>query len=38
MNPDPKKQNLTLALILASVGLVFFLGVLAKIVLVGRAG
>ena len=38
MNPDPKKQNLKLALILASVGLAFFLGVLAKIVLVGRAG
>ena len=38
MNPDQKKQNLRLALILATVGLVFFLGVLAKIVLVGRAG
>ena len=38
MNPDQKKQNLRLALILATVGCVFFLGVLAKIVLVGRAG
>ena len=32
------KQNFRLALILATVGFVFFLGVLAKIVLVGRAG
>ena len=38
MNPDQKNQNLRLALILATVGFVFFLGVLAKIVLVGRAG
>jgi len=38
MNPDQKKQNLKLALILASVALVFFLGVLAKITLLGRAG
>ena len=38
MNPDQKKQNLRLALILATVGFVFFLGVLAKIILVGRAG
>jgi hypothetical protein len=38
MNPDQKKQNLRLALILATVALVFFLGVLAKIVLLGRAG
>jgi len=38
MNPDQKKQNLRLALILATVGFVFLLGVLAKIVLVGRAG
>jgi hypothetical protein len=38
MNPDQKKQNLRLALILATVGFVFFLGVLAKILLVGRAG
>jgi|APGre2960657373_1045057.scaffolds.fasta_scaffold153285_2 hypothetical protein len=38
MNPDQKKQNFRLALILATVGFVFFLGVLAKIVLVGRAG
>jgi hypothetical protein len=37
MNPDQKKQNLRLALILATVAVVFFLGVLAKIVLVGRA-
>ena len=38
MNPDQKKQNLRLALILATVGFVFFLGLLAKILLVGRAG
>ena len=38
MSPDQKKQNLRLALILATVGFVFFLGVLAKILLVGRAG
>ncbi len=38
MNPDQKKQNLRLALILATVAAVFFLGVLAKIVLLGRAG
>jgi hypothetical protein len=38
MNPDQKKQNLRLALILASVGFIFFLGVLAKMVLVGRVG
>ena len=37
MNPDQKKQNLRLALILATVAAVFFLGVLAKIVLLGRA-
>jgi hypothetical protein len=37
MNPDQKKHNLRLALILATVGFVFFLGVLAKILLVGRA-
>ena len=38
MSPDQKKQNLRLALILATVGFVFFLGVLAKIILVGSAG
>ena len=38
MNPDQKKQNLRLALILATVAVVFFLGVLAKIVLLSRAG
>ena len=37
MNPDQKKHNLRLALILATVGFGFFLGVLAKILLVGRA-
>ncbi len=36
MNPDQKKQNFRLALILATVGFVFFLGVLAKILLVGH--
>jgi hypothetical protein len=38
MSPDQKKQNLRLALILATVAVVFFLGVLAKIVLLGHAG
>jgi hypothetical protein len=38
MSPDQKKQNLRLALILATVALVFFLGVLAKIFVLGRAG
>jgi hypothetical protein len=33
---DRKKSNLRLALILASVALVFFLGFLAKMVLLGR--
>jgi hypothetical protein len=33
---DRKKGNLRLALILASVALVFFLGFLAKMVLLGR--
>lgn len=37
MSPDQKKHNLRLALILATVGLVFFLGVLAKILLIGHA-
>jgi hypothetical protein len=33
---DRKKSNLRLALILASVALVFFLGFLAKMVLLGH--
>ncbi len=37
MSPDQKKQNLRLALILASVAVVFFLGFLAKVMLMGRA-
>ena len=33
---DRKKSNLRLALILASVALVFFLGFIAKMVLLGK--
>jgi hypothetical protein len=33
---DRKKSNLRLALILASVALVFFLGFMAKMVLMGK--
>ncbi|MGH6626323.1 MAG: cytochrome oxidase small assembly protein [Burkholderiaceae bacterium] len=36
MTPDQKKGNLRLALILASVALVFFAGFMAKMVLLGR--
>lgn len=36
MTPDQKKSNLKLALILASVVAVFFLGFMAKMVLLGR--
>lgn len=36
MTPDQKKSNLRLGLILASVALVFFLGFLAKILLLNR--
>jgi hypothetical protein len=35
-NEDQKKQNLRLALILASVALVFFLGFLARMALLGK--
>jgi hypothetical protein len=35
-NEDQKKKNLRLALILASVALVFFLGFLAKMALLGK--
>jgi hypothetical protein len=35
MSPDQKKQNLRLGLILASVAVVFFLGFVGKLVLVG---
>jgi hypothetical protein len=35
MKPDQKKNNLRLGLILASVALVFFLGFLGKMVLLG---
>lgn len=34
--PEQKKSNLRLALILASVALVFFLGFMAKMVFLGR--
>ena len=33
---DQKKRNLRLALILASIALVFFLGFLGKMILLGR--
>jgi hypothetical protein len=36
MTPEQKKSNLRLGLILASVALVFFVGFLAKIVLLNR--
>jgi hypothetical protein len=35
MNPQQKKNNLRLALVLASVALVFFLGFMGKMVLFG---
>lgn len=35
LTPEKKRQNLRLALILASVALVFFVGFVAKAVLVG---
>lgn len=35
MTPDQKKHNLRLGLILASVAVVFFLGFVGKIVLLG---
>ncbi|MFT3719366.1 cytochrome oxidase small assembly protein [Pseudorhodoferax sp.] len=36
MTPEKKRQNLRMALILASVALVFFLGFMAKMVFLGR--
>lgn len=36
MTPEQKKNNLRLGLILASVALVFFLGFLVKMTLLGR--
>jgi hypothetical protein len=36
MSTDPKKNNVRLGLILASVALVFFIGFMAKMVLLGR--
>jgi hypothetical protein len=36
MTPEQKKSNLKMALILASVAAVFFLGFLAKMVMLGR--
>lgn len=35
-NDEQKRKNLRLALILASIAAVFFLGFIAKMVLVGR--
>jgi len=36
MSTDPKKNNVRLGLILASVALVFFIGFMAKMVFLGR--
>jgi hypothetical protein len=36
MTPEQKKSNVRLALILASVAVVFFLGFLAKVGLLGK--
>jgi len=36
MTPEQKKNNLRLALILASVVVVFFVGIFAKMMLLGR--
>jgi len=36
MKPDQKKNNLRLALILASVALVFFVGFMAKMIFLGH--
>lgn len=37
MSPEQRKRNVRLGLILASVALVFMVGFMAKIILVGRA-
>jgi hypothetical protein len=36
MTPEQKKNNLRMALILASVAVVFFFGIIVKVVLLGR--
>jgi hypothetical protein len=36
MTPEQKKRNLRMALVLASIAAVFFLGFLAKMVLLSR--
>jgi hypothetical protein len=36
MTPEQKRNNLRLALILASIAVVFFLGFMAKLVFFGR--
>ena len=36
MTPDQKKSNVRLGLILASVAVVFFIGFMVKMVLLGR--
>jgi hypothetical protein len=36
MTPEQKKSNLRMALILASVVVVFFFGIIVKVVLLGR--
>jgi hypothetical protein len=36
MTPEQKKNNVRMALVLASVALVFFVGIFVKMVLLGR--
>ncbi|WP_217349795.1 cytochrome oxidase small assembly protein [Polaromonas sp. A23] len=36
MTPEQKKNNLRLGLILASIAVVFFLGIMAKLVFFGK--
>jgi hypothetical protein len=36
MSPEQKKNNVRMALILASVVVVFFLGIIIKVVMLGR--
>jgi hypothetical protein len=36
MTPDQRKNNVRLALVLASVAAVFFLGIFAKMILLGH--
>jgi hypothetical protein len=36
MTPDQKKNNVRMALILASIAVVFFFGIIIKVVLLGK--